>query len=183
MLCYLVACLSFFYLCLYLNLNSIFPSVCFVFGYVLLSSAADLSLLSKQAFFMTWDDHEVINDFGPGADEGETGACKSRVELMLKLCCSPSWCRLSSMHTRRIYDGASNLTCGPANVTPSLSLPLAPISLPPSIPHALPPISCTSLPRRPPTNRCLIPGMFGKRLIALLMALLETRTMFSTAPP
>ncbi|CAM9728667.1 unnamed protein product [Scytosiphon promiscuus] len=33
-----------------------------------------LSLLSKQAFFMTWDDHEVINDFGPGADEGTTGA-------------------------------------------------------------------------------------------------------------
>ncbi|CAN0425405.1 unnamed protein product [Ascophyllum nodosum] len=26
------------------------------------------TLLSSQAFYMTWDDHEVVNDFGPGFD-------------------------------------------------------------------------------------------------------------------
>lgn len=36
-----------------------------------MSPQPDQTLLSSQAFFMTWDDHEVINDFGPDYDQGE----------------------------------------------------------------------------------------------------------------
>ena len=27
---------------------------------------------------MTWDDHEVVNDFGPDEDTRDTGVCESR---------------------------------------------------------------------------------------------------------
>ena len=49
----------------------------------------DQTLLSSQAFFMTWDDHEVVNDVGPGDDERDTGVCESRggrQEVSLTLC-------------------------------------------------------------------------------------------------
>ena len=42
-----------------------------------LVATADQTLLSSQAFFMTWDDHEVVNDLGPGADERDGGVCES----------------------------------------------------------------------------------------------------------
>eukprot|EP00752_Nemacystus_decipiens_P012137 g10760.t2 len=40
------------------------------------------TLLSSQAFFMTWDDHEVVNDVGPGADERDTGVYTAGESLM-----------------------------------------------------------------------------------------------------
>jgi len=46
-----------------------------VFGTWLLGFP-DQTFLSKQAFFMTWDDHEVINDFGPGYDERDYYPCE-----------------------------------------------------------------------------------------------------------
>ena len=43
----------------------------------------DQTFLSKQAFFMTWDDHEVINDFGPGYDERDYYPCEIVKTLFL----------------------------------------------------------------------------------------------------
>lgn len=45
-------------------------------GWFCVSSLADQSLLSSQAFFMTWDDHEVVDDFGPDFDTRNKDPCE-----------------------------------------------------------------------------------------------------------